>query len=252
MGEQDRALFRRVLSRLFGQADRGLQFPAVRISTCPRIQSLPVQFQIMQAGLPGDFLLLQKVGLPDEAALVVLHAKDGAFRCGQEDGARESRHVQIIETGMVGGILRLGDHRGDEPVVDAVLEGFDIELPDRGGGTDVRNETFAILGECRFSVGQERNLGESKVTETDRPGFSGIEERAQRDGHAVRTRSGGAGKEVVGRQVAVERHLPGGDAAVPDAVRSAGVRSRLLAAGGDEKEDDRKQDSVCRAHDLEF
>ena len=205
----------------------------------------------MQAAFPVNVLLGHEDGLPDEAGPVDFHPEDTAFRRGQEDGAREAGHFQVVEIRVVGGVLRLGDHRGDEAVADAVLEGFYVEFPDGGGGADVGREVRAVLGERRFPVGQERDLGESNVSEVERPGLPRVQEGAQRDGPAVRPRVG-PGQEVVRRQVAVERHLGGGDAAVPDGVRPAGIRTRLLAARGDEEEDGRNQESCCSAHDQGF
>ena len=205
----------------------------------------------MQAALADDFPLRQEDGFFEEAAPIVLYPEDSSFRRGQEDGAREAGHFQVVEVRVVGGVLRLRDHCGDKAVPDAVLEGFDIEFPDDGGGADVGREVRAIFGERRFPVGQERNLGEGSFPEMDGPGLPCVQQGAQRDGLAVRSRAG-AGEEVVGGQVAVERHLGGGDAAVPDGVRDAGIRARLLAARGGDEEDGRNQESCCSAHDQGF
>ena len=154
---------------------------------------------------------------------------------------------------MILRIGRFGDHRGDEPVADAILHRFEVELPDGGGGADVGGEVSSIFGERRLSVGEERNLGEREFPETDGPGFPGIQEAAQRDGLPVRPRSGLFGNEIVGRQVAEKRHLRGGDAAVPDGVRAAGIRpARQLAARGDENDHHRKNESFCFHHSLGF
>ena len=250
MGDQDCALLRPVRFRLLGHAHRALQFPTIRRIARPGIRGT-VQFQVMHAAFPGDFLPGQENGLPEQAGLIVFHPEDAAFRRGKEDGARETGHFQVIEIRMIGGIGRFGDHRGNKSVADALLERFDVKLPDGGGGADVGHKVRTVFGERRLPVGVEWNLGEGNVAETDGPGVIRVQEGAQRDGSSIRPR-GGAGKEVVGRQVAVERHLCGGDAAVLDGVRSAGVRSHFLAARGGEQEDGRNQEFCCSAHNLGF
>ena len=181
----------------------------------------------------------------------MLDPEDVSFRRGQEDGAREACHVQVVETGMVFRVLRLGDHRGDEPVADAVLDGFQVVFPDGDGGSEVGREVGAVSG--NLSARQEGNLGEGGLPETHGPGFFRIEERTQRDGRAVRPRAG-AGKKVIGGQVAVQRRLRGGDAAVPDGVRAAGVRPirHLAARNGEQEEGQRKEGSFGRDHNQVF
>ena len=124
---------------------------------------------------------MQEDGFPDEPTPVGLHPEDLPFGRGQKDDARETGHVQVVEIRVVSEILRLGDHRGDVPVPDIVLDRFQVEFPDGGGGVDFGLEAISPFGERRIRVRPEGELGEADVPEAKCPGLSPFEERAQRD-----------------------------------------------------------------------